>query len=56
MRYRVESNVTGEALSRWFDDWKAAVYACAALNSSPGAGGYAGIYDEDGVRRHEPAQ
>lgn len=51
MRYRVEDNTTGAVLSRWFD-WEIAVGTCASLNRQPGSGGYAGIYDEHGDRRH----
>ncbi len=52
MRYRLEDNVTGAVLSRWFDSWRTVEHACATLNSRPGAGGYAGVYDEHGDRRH----
>lgn len=54
MKYRIEDNTTGRPLSRWFDSWGVAVGACATLNSAPGAGGYAGIYDETGARRQAP--
>lgn len=51
MRYRVESNVTREPASQWFDHDP--VGLCAALNMEAhrqGRGGEFGVYDENGER------